>query len=306
MIVDSTHTRWIILSVAILVVGLITYVPYHATTPGGPGGGTFQGLIYGFVGTAMMVFAGLLGARKRVRIWRLGRAQEWVRAHIWLGLISFPIILFHAGMSFGRGSLTSVLMWLFAIVILSGILGLVIQHVLPRMLLDRVPRETVYEQVPRVIDQLRQEADTLIESVSGVIDHPEQPAFAEASSSPGRRAHDLRTRATALAVPVEGSDELKRFYLIEVRPFFHPEGIPEGELMGAKTSSARFGRIRLLLPRDLHDTLRDLETLCEERRELALQQKLHHWLHGWLLVHIPIAYALLLLSVIHALMSLFY
>lgn len=305
MIIDSQHTRWVVISALILGICLITYIPYHAATPGGPGGGTFHGILYGFVGSALMLFAGLLGARKRVRIWRLGRGQEWVRAHIWLGLISFPIILFHAGMNLGRGPLTAVLMWLFIIVIFSGIVGVILQHVLPRMLLDRVPHESIYEQVPHVIDQLREEADNLIEKVCGSFDRKDTlHAVQQTGHALARKAQELKARAAVQ--PIEGSEELKRFYIVEVRPFLRPENFGGGELLLAKTSSARFGRIRLLLPNALHETLQDLESLSQERRELALQQKLHYWLHGWLLVHIPIAYALLLLSVVHAVMSLYF
>ena len=37
-----------------------------------------------------MIFAGLLAARKKVPVWRLGRAQDWMRGHLWLGLLSLP------------------------------------------------------------------------------------------------------------------------------------------------------------------------------------------------------------------------
>jgi hypothetical protein len=49
-----------------------------------------------------------------------------------------------------------------------------------------------------------------------------------------------------------------------------------------------------------------LEAICEERRELAQQKRLHHWLHGWLLVHVPLSLALLLLSAAHAVLALRY
>ena len=54
-----------------------------------------------------MIFAALLGARKRVPVWRLGRAQAWMRGHLWLGLLSLPIILFHGAFHFG-GAMTQV------------------------------------------------------------------------------------------------------------------------------------------------------------------------------------------------------
>ena len=63
------------------------------------------GLTYGIVGFSFMLFAGLLGLRKKFPIWRVGRAQSWMRGHLWLGFLSFPLILFHGGFHFG-GALT--------------------------------------------------------------------------------------------------------------------------------------------------------------------------------------------------------
>ena len=42
----------------------------------------------------------------------------------------------------------------------------------------------------------------------------------------------------------------------------------------------------------------------EEKRQLDRQSRLHKVLHGWLLVHIPLSYALLLLGAVHAVMAL--
>ena len=104
-----------------------------------------------------MLFAGLLGARKKVPIWRIGRAQAWMRGHLWLGFLSFPLILFHSGFRFGVG-LTRALMWLYLLVFVSGIVGAILQHFMPRLTTQRIPLETIYEQIGRVRSQLASEA----------------------------------------------------------------------------------------------------------------------------------------------------
>ncbi|MCA1651405.1 MAG: hypothetical protein LC753_14385, partial [Acidobacteria bacterium] len=96
MLIDRTHRSWAVASAAILVASTVLYVPY-ATRAEAPSGGSWLGLAYGVAGFAMMVFAGLLAARKKVPVWRLGRAQTWMRGHLWLGLLSLPLIVFHAG-----------------------------------------------------------------------------------------------------------------------------------------------------------------------------------------------------------------
>ncbi len=52
----------------------------------------------------MMLFAGLLGARKKVPLWRIGRAKVWMRGHLWLGVLSLPMILYHVGFHGARAA----------------------------------------------------------------------------------------------------------------------------------------------------------------------------------------------------------
>ncbi|PYN69484.1 MAG: hypothetical protein DMD90_02765, partial [Candidatus Rokuibacteriota bacterium] len=75
---------------------------------------------------------GLLGARRKVPTWRLGRATTWMKGHLWLGLLSYLLILYHSGLAWG-GTLTLVLMLLFTIVIASGIYGVLLQQFMPRL-----------------------------------------------------------------------------------------------------------------------------------------------------------------------------
>src|SRR5437763_2237572 len=137
MRIDRTHRPWLIARLAIFGVSLAMYIPYAMNAPAGAQGGSFFGLVYGIVGYGFMLFAGLLGARKKVPVWRVGRAQTWMRGHLWLGLLSFPMILYHGGFSW-NGQLTVVLMILLFIVILSGIVGAAIQHYVPSQLTANV------------------------------------------------------------------------------------------------------------------------------------------------------------------------
>src|SRR5438445_11793925 len=122
MKIDRTHRPWIVSTSIAFAATAIVYAVFAARSPGGPRGGNAVGLMFGIAGYALMLFAGLLGARKKVPVWRIGRAQTWMRGHLWLGLLSFPLILFHGGFAF-RGPLTALLMLLFVIVVVSGIVG---------------------------------------------------------------------------------------------------------------------------------------------------------------------------------------
>ena len=61
-----------------------------------------------------------------------------------------------------------------------------------------------------------------------------------------------------------------------------------------------------LLPAVAHATLTDLRDICDEARQLTRQERVHRWMHGWLLVHIPLSLALILLGAMHAVMALRY
>ncbi len=295
MYIDRTHKKWLAASIAILAVLALIYVPYAMSAPEGPKGGSVLGIVYGVIGSGFMLFAGLLGLRKKFPIWRIGRAQTWMRGHLWLGLISLPVILLHAGFHFGSG-LTRVLMWLFVVVVVSGLLGAVLQHFMPRVLLTQVPMETIYEQIPHVREQLLAEADKLVEGAA-IPEISAAPAYATAGAP-------FEPVPAAVEVDEASASELQRFYTAQVRPYVSHSG-SRGEAV-ADTVAARlaFQQLRALVPPAMHSTVDDLENICEEKRELDRQDRIHRLLHGWLLVHIPLSFALLVLGTVHAIEAL--
>src|SRR5579863_3743910 len=163
MRLDETQRGWAIGSLVFFLVNAVIYVLYARSAPTGPRGGSTVGLLFGIVGFAFMIFAALLGARKRVPTWRLGRAQAWMRGHLWVGLLSLPMILFHGGFHFG-GTLTSILMWLTIITVASGVYGAALQNFVPSVMTEDVPLETIYDEIGNVRKALRMEADRLVES----------------------------------------------------------------------------------------------------------------------------------------------
>lgn len=264
MRIDATHRRW----AAATAIGLAVAVALYAISRGAgwaAGGGSPTGLAFGIAGFAMMLYAGLLGARRRVRVWRLGRAQGWMRGHLWLGLLSLPLILLHADLGAGVG-LARALVWLLAAVVASGVVGAWLQHVLPQRLLRDVPMETIYDEIAHVRAQLLAEADRLA---------------------------------------AEAPEALRDIYRSEVRGFIEHPGAGH-PLADAEGAASRFQKARAFVPPELHAALDDLENICEEQRQLMRQSRLHRILHGWLLLHVPLSIALLVLAVVHVVMALRY
>tara|TARA_R110002072_G_scaffold173600_2_gene328262 strand:- start:19336 stop:21669 length:2334 start_codon:yes stop_codon:yes gene_type:complete len=157
-----------------MAVATVSYVIYAESTPKGPSGGSLMGLIYGVVGSLMMIYAGLLGGRKQFPFWRLGSAQFWLRGHIWFGTLSFPLILFHAGFGLG-GLLEQILMGFFFIVWLSGFFGLAMQHFMPKLLTSRIGRETFAVQIPYIRKRNRILADKMVSVDCGKIPLDDDP-----------------------------------------------------------------------------------------------------------------------------------
>jgi hypothetical protein len=312
MLIDASHKTWVFACVIIAIVATTAYIPYWRLSLNGPSGGSWPGLLYGVGGSALMLYAGLLSVRKKIPTWRIGRAETWMRGHIWLGLLSLLLILFHSGFRFG-GSLTTVLMILLLLIIASGIGGLVLQQFLPRLMMVQIPAETIYEQIDHVVDHLLAESDLLIEEVCGPLGMVGvELAGGGLSTARVKAEGKIKGKVVKSKVkresdePIPGSEPLKKFYLSEARPFLAKAPTSSKRLSTPQQAAATFDHLRTILPPPLHEVLDDLATACEERRQLVLQARLHGWLHGWLFVHIPLSMAVLILAIVHAALSLRY
>src|SRR5260370_42375539 len=100
MRIDKTQRGWAFVSAGILAICAVVFTVYSFESPLGPRGGSAVGLAFGIVGFAFMMFAALLGARKRVPTWRACRARAWMRRHPWLRFLALLVILFHGWFHF--------------------------------------------------------------------------------------------------------------------------------------------------------------------------------------------------------------
>ena len=301
MLINKDSRSWIVICMLLLGASGVLYF----AIPGvgqrrldGPSGGTPEGLLLGVAGFAMMLFAMLLGARKQVRTMRLGRAYWWTQGHVWFGLLSFPIIVLHGGFkpNFWGGTLTQIIMWMFVAVWVSGIVGLMLQQIMPTRLLNHVPMETIYEQVDAVIAQLRAEAEGI---VNGVREKTEEQAYALEAVPAG-----AATAVVPLRTGAGAESKLATFYETQVRPVLG-DRIPPGAMLRSERAAAQaFTQLRETMPPGLRKPVDDLAEIVEERRQLARQKQLHHVLHGWLFVHVPLSYALMVLATVHAVQAL--
>ena len=331
-------------------------------------GGTPLGLIFGAISLSIFVFAALLGVRKKVVLWRIGNLQRWLRAHIWLTLLTIPLVILHSGFRLG-GPMTTLLLVLYAIVMVSGIYGLALQHQLPRIMKERLPAETVYEQIPHIRAQLFAAATKMRDSFK-----PNPPAKTDAGapapsptkavttgstpmastaadlSTPSARAKTavgstitaatVNTPATEVVTAVadrgpataspattatppapaqvkppatpapahdaDSEDALVEFLEQQILPYLSAHRGDRFDLGDSRYSEDLFRFVKLRVAEAYRARIEEIQAWCDERRMLDLQVKLQHWLHGWLFVHAPISFLLIMLTAWHAYVTLFY
>ena len=292
MRIDQTHKPWAILTAVATVVGGLIYIAYAHFTPV-PGGGTGIGLLFGVLALGLMLFAAALSVRKRFPIWRIGRAKIWMRAHLWLGFLALPMVLYHSAFH-ARGALAFVLFWLTIIVVFSGIGGAVLQHFLPTRMFREIPFETIYDQIPVIRAQLAAEANSRTKDVSQSL----APA-----SGPGATVVDTMLEIEDLQPQTEA---LERFIATEVVPYLADEQSHRTRLKDREYSRANFEHLRREFPQPAWAPITAIEEIVEEKRQLDHQARLHRLLHAWLLVHLPVSAALILLAIIHAIGALRY
>jgi hypothetical protein len=101
--------------------------------------------------------------------------------------------------------------------------------------------------------------------------------------------------------------QLRAFFEAEIAPFLAGAAVTASALYDSTRAHESFAQY-LALPEfaDDRSTLTELEQLCDQRRQIAVQERLHHLLHGWLLVHIPLSVALLVLGVTHVVTALYF
>jgi hypothetical protein len=313
------HRGWVAFIVVVTIAAGGWFVAAGIDQPTWPGGSSLPGFTFGVVGGLIILFEMLLWLKKKVRVWRIGRAQVWMRAHIWLGLLCVPLLILHSGLRLG-GTLSTVLMVLLLVVIASGIWGLALQQMLPRRLLDDVPAETIYSQIPHLTAQLTAEAERLVRNTCGpaegeVVEVLRVPDPTSMASSSHQVIGAVRTvgpvqgkvrETRALATPVPDSEALREFFKGIAAPFLREGRAGATPLHSPNRAAALFQDLRTKVAPAAHPAVAALEGFCNQRRQWDEQRRLHVWLHSWLWVHFPLSVALMVLMFLHVWVALRY
>lgn len=241
-------------------------------------GGSTLGLGYGIAAAALVLVLLYFGVRKRSYRSRWGTLEGWLQAHLWLGVVAMAAALFHAGGRLGFDDrLAAWTFWLMAAVVLSGLFGVVVYTLMPRLFTDAGINRSA-EEISAQLNQLAGSMSRLAAGKSqpfericrGLLEESRPRALAGWRVLFGRR----RRRGSREA----GQEDWRT-------------------ILGLVEAAER-------------EELRQLLVLSRQHKELleslVTQQYYRNWLDVWLWLHVPLSLALLVLVTAHAVIALYY
>ncbi|WP_028794487.1 hypothetical protein [Thalassobaculum salexigens] len=228
--------------------------------------------VTGWILLILIAALALFEARRRIPVLPLGSASAWEQVHIYAGWFAVAVFLTHTGFGLPDGPF-EVALWIpFVAVAISGTVGIWLNRILPRRMRDHGARE-LYDRIATRRAEIAAEAQAL--------------AIASA-------------RDTA-------SVTIADYYQKELSVYFQRPRNALSHLTGYHGHQRR----QLQQIRSLHryvdasgrDTLERLCELVEAKDDLDYQYAAQMALRFWLFAHVPLAHALLILMVIHAVLA---
>jgi hypothetical protein len=228
-------------------------------------------VLTGWTLLALMVFLAAFNWRKKLSMVPVGRASFWLGLHVVGGILALGIFFLHTNAVWPEGAYEQVLAALFYLTSLSGILGLVFTRTYPRRL-THADYEIIYERIPAEVARMREEAEQVV----------------------------LDCTAET------GSDTLARHYLDTLSWYFRRPRFGLSYLVGSDRGDhwlrhelAAVSRYLSDGERKYLDRLRELgRTKTRVDRHYAGQSILKYWL----LFHVPLAAAVMVITVWHVLL----
>ncbi|HMG05067.1 MAG TPA: hypothetical protein VK581_06365, partial [Chthoniobacterales bacterium] len=155
----------------------------------------------------------------------------------------------------------------------------------------------------------------VISSAANGIASPAPPERAETISPASVPAAPAVTnRAAAASAPIESTpagDPVSEKALVEfierqILPYLRAKRGERFRLGNARLSGDTFRSTTLRVSEPYRGRVVEIQRWCDARRLLDLQTRYQHWLHGWLFIHVPFSFLLLMLTIWHAYVTLFY
>jgi len=264
------YLKW---SLAIVLLALGLYI-FHEPAFGEANGGTLLGYILGGFGAFLILWLMWFGVRKRQYGGKGASVEDWLSAHIYLGLALIVIATLHTGFQFGWNvhTLAYVLMM---VVILSGVVGLFMYLNVPELMTNN-RRGMTLSQIMREIADLDAECR---EAALGLGDEINRIILAAAQE----------TRIGGGLIRQLSGDDPDCPTQAVIRDVKHlADNAPPEQSEGFRSLLALLARKEDLLAR--------------ARRDVRYQGMLDIWLY----LHVPLSFALLGTLIAHVVAVFFY
>jgi hypothetical protein len=222
----------------------------------------------GWILTASLVLLVLFNARKKMPMLPLLSAAAWLQLHIYVGLFAVVVFVVHTRFAYPGGVFNQVLWWFFAVLAVSGVIGIWAERAIAPRLRDR-GEAILYNRINAYRIRLAEEAEKLA----------------------GRSAAEL------------GSPLLVDVYCGRVAPFMAGPRNFWSHVMRRGNPLERLRRefrdIERYLNPEGRKTLGELEERVVAKDNLDHQYALVSVMRAWLFLHIPLAYGIFLLIALH-------
>jgi len=295
-ILNYGQYRYLKQATALVFIALLLYL---SAAPGEPAnGGTWQGYTLGIISAALILFLLWFGIRKRQYHCTKTSLDRWASAHVYLG-ISLPVVVsLHSALQFGW-NIHTLAYALMVIVVLSGFYGLYAYLSFPP-LVTSIRNGISRGEMITAIARLDETSLTLAENLG-----------AEAHHKVLREVVETRLGGTLWQQAIMGAR-------LPVLPLL------QWKLAGSFVASEQSAlAVDALSPKDfLSKYLRKSQSTAEINQVVELLKVLnerksiisrvqrdiryHDLMKCWLLLHIPIACALLVAVIIHVISVFFY
>ena len=222
----------------------------------------------GWILFGLMLLLTAYNGRKKLPFLPLLSSQAWLDFHVYAGWVTTVLFCIHLNFRLPTGWFESILATLFLLVTLSGMGGLFLSRTIPKRLTLR-GGEVLFERISAVRLRLQNEAEALA----------------------------LKT------VPDAKSAIVAEFYVQHLHSFFSGRRNFWKHTVESRrplnTLLARIDDLNRYLGEKEREALAKISALVQQKDGLDYHEALQWMLKGWLFMHIPLTYSLLIFSVVH-------
>ena len=230
------------------------------------------GLSYGIA--AVVLFFGVMAysvRRRMMNVRQLPRTWIFLQFHVYGGTLFLLFMFMHANFQFPNGVITWWLWGLSIWIVVSGLIGIVIQKWIPTVLNTGLTTEVHYERIPLLIEASNVKATKLIEMSGALVRDFYKKHLENAFTAPHPRLIYYLDAASSIHKDTEKFDH--------VRPYLSEE------------ERLRFDELKMIY-----------KTKLEMDAHYTLQRALR-W---WIFAHAPLSILLIVLLIVHIFSFVYY